>query len=110
MTLALEPERIWKKLNKLQASSKREVFDYIEFRQNLKGFPKTREEAIECIAKIDKDELHDILRFIEFVDQKHRYERKLNSKGFKFDWAGDLAEHKHEFGSVELQHKASEWR
>lgn len=33
-----------------------------------------------------------------------------HQKRFKFDWEGGLSELKEKFTSVELQHKASEWR
>ena len=31
-------------------------------------------------------------------------------EGFKFNWEGGLSELKNKFSSVELQHKALEWR
>ncbi len=36
--------------------------------------------------------------------------RDIEMKKFKFDWEGGLSEVKEKFTSVELQHKASEWR
>ncbi|MGH7595812.1 MAG: hypothetical protein ACREOI_05635 [bacterium] len=37
-------------------------------------------------------------------------ETKPRRKKFKFDWEGELSDLADEFSSVELQHKAVEWR
>ena len=50
----------------------------------------------------------EVLDFIEFLLQKHK--RGKNRRKFKFDWEGGLSELKQEYNSVELQHKALEWR
>lgn len=47
--------------------------------------------------------------FIEFLLQKHGATRAKKEK-FKFDWEGGLSDLKKKYTSVELQHKASEWR
>ena len=47
--------------------------------------------------------------YIEFLKAK-RKKRSKGSAGFKFEWEGGLKELKNEYTSVELQHKASEWR
>lgn len=51
----------------------------------------------------------EVLDYIEFLLSKY-HPRKVGAKGFKFDWEGGLANLKKKFSSVELQHKASEWR
>ena len=50
----------------------------------------------------------EVLDYIEFLLQK--YGKKTKKKRFKFDWEGGLSELKGKFTSVELQHKALEWR
>ena len=52
------------------------------------------------------DEVND---YIDFLISKYGKE-KQKKPGFKFDWEGGLSELKDKFSSVDLQHKASEWR
>jgi len=62
-------------------------------------------------AKLDElpeDLEKEILDYIEFL--LHKYGKKTEKKGFKFDWEGGLSDLKDEYTSVELQHKAMEWR
>jgi hypothetical protein len=50
----------------------------------------------------------EAMDYIEFLVKKYR---KRSKKGpLNLRWAGSLADLKGEFTSVELQHKASEWR
>ncbi len=51
----------------------------------------------------------EVLDYIEFLIQKHKYGKK-QSKSFDFKWGGALADLSGEFTSVQLQHKTSEWR
>lgn len=51
----------------------------------------------------------EVLKYIEFLFYKNK-EKSLPVEKFKFDWEGGLAEFKDEMTSVELQHKAMEWR
>ncbi|UJG44072.1 MAG: DUF2281 domain-containing protein [Candidatus Heimdallarchaeum endolithica] len=51
----------------------------------------------------------EVLDYMEFLLAKHKYRKKEVTK-FKFDWEGGLSDIKDRFTSVELQHKASEWR
>ncbi|MGR3293584.1 MAG: DUF2281 domain-containing protein, partial [Candidatus Scalindua sp.] len=65
------------------------------------------------IIKIKMKELptdlkKEVLDYIEFLQQKYN-KRKYKEK-FRFDWEGGLSELKDRFTSVELQHKAREWR
>ena len=51
----------------------------------------------------------EVLDYVEFLSSK--YHRKPGSKKkFKFDWEGGLADVKEKMTSVELQHKAMDWR
>jgi len=62
-------------------------------------------------AKLDElpeDVEKEILDYIEFL--LHKYGKKTEKKRFKFDWEGGLSDLKDEYTSVELQHKAMEWR
>lgn len=52
-----------------------------------------------------KRELLDFLDFLIFRYKKAEYQKK---KGFSFDWEGGLKDVKD--SSVELQHKANQWR
>ena len=66
------------------------------------------EKEIEMKARKLSDNLKkEVLDYMEFLLSKH-----IKSKGskFTFDWAGGLSNIKNEFNSVELQHKALEWR
>lgn len=55
-------------------------------------------------------EVHD---YIEFLLNKYGSKKNDKSKErtkFKFDWEGGLAKLKDRYTSVELQHKAMDWR
>ena len=51
----------------------------------------------------------EVLNYIEFLSNKHHANRMAKKK-FKFDWEGGLADVKEEMTSVQLQHKAMDWR
>ena len=51
----------------------------------------------------------DVLDYMEFLLKKYK-SRETKAKKFKFDWEGGLSEIREKFTSVELQHKALEWR
>lgn len=60
------------------------------------------------IDELPKDLRKEALDFIEYLLAKSG---KGENKGkFRFDWESGLGELKNKFSSVELQHKASEWR
>ena len=68
------------------------------------------EKEIESkIQELPEDLRKEVLDYIEFLRMKYR-NKDSRLKGFKFNWEGGLSEVKDEFTSVELQHKASEWR
>ena len=64
----------------------------------------TLKEKIEALPEALQKEVE---RFVDTLAAEPRPER---SSGLTFSWAGGLAHLKEEFTSVELQHKASEWR
>ena len=45
---------------------------------------------------------------LEYIERRLRYYKRKGK--FNFSWEGGLKEFKNEFTSVELQHKAMEWR
>jgi hypothetical protein len=47
--------------------------------------------------------------FVQFLFEK-RVQTPKRKKGFKFDWEGALEDMREEYTSVELQHKANDWR
>jgi len=61
------------------------------------------------IQNLPKDLKTEVLDYIEFLLNKYQH-KNSNKFNFKFDWEGGLSEIKKKFTSVELQHKASEWR
>jgi len=61
------------------------------------------------IRKLPEDLRKEVLDYIEFLLRKCKRE-KIESRKFKFDWEGGLSEIREKFTSVELQHKAVEWR
>ncbi len=62
-------------------------------------------------AKLDKlpeDLKKEVLHYMEFL--LHKYQSRRETGDLKFDWENGLSELKNDYTSVELQHKASEWR
>jgi hypothetical protein len=51
----------------------------------------------------------EALNYIEFLFNKHRT-NMMDKKKFKFDWEGGLTDVKDKMTSVQLQHKAMDWR
>lgn len=60
------------------------------------------------MEELPTDLKKEVLDYIEFLLQK--YNKRKNKEKFRFDWEGGLSELKDKFTSVELQHKAREWR
>lgn len=68
------------------------------------------EKDIETkISELPEDLRKEILDYLEFLLEKYKGEKPA-AKKFKFDWEGGLAEIPEKFTSVDLQHKALEWR
>lgn len=51
----------------------------------------------------------EVLDYVEFISRKYSHKSRPK-KEFKFDWEGGLADIKDKMTSVELQHKAADWR
>lgn len=60
------------------------------------------------LEELPEDLEKEVLDFIEFLLLK--YGKKNEKRKFKFDWEGGLSDLKDKYTSVELQHKALEWR
>ena len=68
------------------------------------------EKEIESkMRELPEDLRREILDYMEFLLKKYK-SKKAEAKKFKFDWVGGLSELRGKFTSVELQHKALEWR
>jgi len=52
----------------------------------------------------------EILDYIDFLLQKYDIEPEFSKTQFDFFWEGGLSDLKDAYTSVELQHKALEWR
>ncbi len=69
-----------------------------------------QEKEIEVkIQKLPEDLRRKVLEYVDFLLSKYQ-DRETVRKKFKFDWEGGLSEVRDKFTSVELQHKALEWR
>ncbi|HII94607.1 MAG: hypothetical protein APG12_01146 [Candidatus Methanofastidiosum methylothiophilum] len=51
----------------------------------------------------------EVLDYIDFLISRNK-NKKQKTKKLTFEWQGKLSDLKEEFTSVELQHKALEWR
>ena len=52
----------------------------------------------------------EVMDYIQFLLSQSRSKGGQGSKKFDFKWEGGLQKLKDKYTSVELQHKASEWR
>ena len=66
------------------------------------------EEILDKIQELPEEIKKEVIDYMEFLIMKHQ--RKRGKRKFTFDWEGGLEEIKGQCSSVELQHKASEWR
>ena len=72
----------------------------------MKWLKKNIEEKIK---KLPDDVIPEVMGYIEFLMVK--YDKNKNAgKKIKFDWEGGLSKLKNKYTSVQLQHKALEWR
>lgn len=68
------------------------------------------EEEIKMkIQELPENIKREVLDYVEFLLEKYK-SKKIKTKEFTFSWEGGLSELKGEFTSIELQHKALEWR
>ncbi|GAH34777.1 unnamed protein product, partial [marine sediment metagenome] len=65
-------------------------------------------ERIPAWSPID-NRLKELEEKVDSLLGRYR-EREVTGRKFKFDWEGELSDLKEKFTSVELQHKALEWR
>jgi len=65
------------------------------------------EAKIEKLPDHIKLELND---FVEFLLSKYGEKESQSHSDFTFDWEGKLSNLKPKYSSVELQHKATDWR
>ena len=68
---------------------------------------KTAKSLEEVVKELPPDLQEEVRDFANFLLQK-RADRPRRKP--KFDWARGLKELRDEYNSVELQHRASEWR
>ncbi len=61
------------------------------------------------IRELPENLRREVLDYIEFLIKKYK-DKEIKAKRFKFDWEGGLSELREKFTSVELQHRALEWR
>lgn len=61
------------------------------------------------MSDLPEDLKKEVLDYVDFLLKKYKG-RETQLKKFKFDWEGGLSEIKEKFTSVELQHRALEWR
>ncbi|MGQ3686056.1 MAG: DUF2281 domain-containing protein [Candidatus Loosdrechtia sp.] len=60
------------------------------------------------LDELSEDLKKEVLDYIDFLIMKYSKEEKKGK--LKFDWEGGLSDLKEKYTSVELQHKAMEWR
>ena len=69
-----------------------------------------KEKDIEAkMQELPENLRRAVLDYLEFLLKKYK-SKGVEVKKFKFDWVGGLSELRGKFTSVELQHKALEWR
>jgi hypothetical protein len=61
------------------------------------------------MRELPDDLKREVLDYMEFLSIKYKG-KVTKAKKFRFDWEGGLSEIGEKFTSVELQHKALEWR
>ena len=65
------------------------------------------------LKKLPDHLLPEVFDYIEFLLNKYGSKETVKGetgKKFKFDWEGGLSKLKDQYTSVELQHKAMDWR
>ncbi len=69
----------------------------------------TKKDIEEKIRKLPDDVIPEVMDYIEFLMIKYDKNKSARKK-IKFDWEGGLSKLKNKYTSVQLQHKAIEWR
>ena len=62
------------------------------------------------VKNLPPDMQREVMDFVEFLIQRRAANRRDDSKPVSQNWAGGLSEFRDRFTSVDLQHKAREWR
>ena len=71
---------------------------------------------INRFQKLPSTAQQEVADFVEFISIKYLPSTKLTKRkptvsgNFKFNWEDSISEFKNQYTSVELQHKANEWR
>lgn len=78
-----------------------------------RSFDQNVLSKLKVLPEYKKEE---VLDFLDFLVDKTKHNVKSSARAvkqktkFKFDWEGGLAEIQNKYSSVELQHKAMDWR
>jgi hypothetical protein len=81
--------------------------------KSMKSFDQNVLRKLKVLPQYQKKEVLDFLDFlVKKTETVVKPAKKLSrqKKKFKFDWEGGLADMQKDYTSVELQHKAVEWR
>jgi len=66
------------------------------------------EVLINKFQNLPQNAKKELLDFLDFLTSRYKKAESRKKKGFSFDWEGGLKDLKE--SSVELQHKANQWR
>jgi len=64
----------------------------------------------ERIRELPNDLKKEVLDYVEFLLNKYKSKDIKKTDSFKFDWEGGLSDANIKVSSVDLQHKALDWR
>ena len=65
-------------------------------------------EFILKLNKLPEEAKRELMAYIDFLLERYSNKKTKSQKTLNFNWEGGLKEEK--FSSVDLQHKALEWR
>jgi hypothetical protein len=87
------------------------IFDTLKREKTItpRGEAMYEREIETKVQKLPENLKKEVLDYIDFLLEKYQG-KKVRKRKFTFDWEGGLSDIKDEFTSVELQHKALEWR
>lgn len=66
------------------------------------------EVLINKFQNLPQNAKKELMDFLDFLTSRYKKAESWKKKGFSFDWEGGLKDLKE--SSVELQHKANQWR
>lgn len=64
----------------------------------------------QLVEKLDSNQLRELEDFAEFLAGRTERTEPTVRRRLRLDWAGGLSHLRDRYTSVELQHKAMEWR